>query len=336
MKKNSEFLSWFVGALLIVIAVLIIIALAVVKSQTETTSVSVSQQAPTLASVKLCDTGLATSCPQISDYLGNANAPKAMDVLVKVTDPNGYGDISKVETTLYRSGIGGPAACAGSNNVDGNYCYNNVYNQTLGGVDACVFDSAEGITSAWWRCRVTLQSWMDATDPLSKYSSQTWNIDAVIYDTATSTSLITGSTFENTSVLSMNFGSSTISYGQMSLGATQAGVAVLGTLYGNSDADMTIQSNSAVMSCNGPGSANIPVLNQRFGTDNNTYELLASALSTSAQDLDFENNPNDNKLIARTSETTNPADSVYFGIQIPSTGVSGTCSVTATILTVAQ
>ncbi|PIZ54856.1 hypothetical protein COY25_01665, partial [Candidatus Uhrbacteria bacterium CG_4_10_14_0_2_um_filter_41_7] len=98
-----------------------------------------------------------------------------------------------------------------------------------------------------------------------------------------------------------------------------------------SDVDMTIAANSAVMTCDGVGSANIPVANQRFGTSDSAYEALASALSNSPQDLDFEVNVNDNELLARTSETVAPSDTVFFGIGIPASGVSGTCTVAATL-----
>lgn len=337
MKRENSLINWVLGGALLLVGLLTIIGLVITRSHAEISSVQVNQVAPIVNISKLCPNSAATSCTAVTNFLGSPNSATPMDILVKITDLNGYADISVLRTSVRKTSV--PLTSCNNSNVggeyDGNNCYNNMTNGYESGIGPCAFDSNEGTTSAWWRCTVTLQPWMDATDEFSKYATDTWTLQVWAQDSAGNNAW-KPITFENTSVLSMNFGSSTISYGQMSLGATQAGIAVLGTLYGNSDADMTIQANSAVMACDGPGSSSIPLSNQRFGTDNVAYNLLASSLSTTAQDFDFENNQNDNKLIARTSETTNPSDSVYFGIQIPFTGVSGTCSVTATILSVAQ
>ncbi|PIQ67549.1 hypothetical protein COY25_01675 [Candidatus Uhrbacteria bacterium CG_4_10_14_0_2_um_filter_41_7] len=339
MTQENSLMNWVLGGALLLIGLFIISAIVLTKSQAEIASVQVSQVAPAINSVKLCafNDPAGVDCLGIANFLGSPNAQTQADIWLNVTDLNGYGDVTRLTTSVHRSGI--PLASCMNASVnghkDGNFCYNNMSFGNDAGITACTVVSSVSATTAWWKCTITFEPWMDATDALSKYSAENWMIQSWAQDSVSNNNWKLA-TFENTSVLSMNFGSTTISYGQMSLGATKAGVAVLGTLYGNSDADMTIQANVNSMACDGPGSSSISVGNQKFSTDDVVYELLASSLTTFAQDLDFETSANGNKLLARTSETANPTDSVFFGIQIPNSGVSGTCSVTATILSVAQ
>jgi len=339
MLLKTKDTSWVVAGTLVLIGLLVILSFALLQSQADTSTVVVAQSRPILNLVKLCPANdvAGTNCTALSTFVGSPNTQTQADVWAKITDGNSYNYIASLRISVHRSAI--PLAqCMNASvngNKDGNYCYNNINFGNNAGISQCVFDSSDTASAAWWKCTVTFEPWMDATDDQSKYPTENWQIQAWAQDSALN-SIWKMATFENASVLSINFGSSTINYGQLPLNATSAGVAVLGTLYGNTDADMTIQANASLMTCDGQGSGFIPVENQRFGTNDVAYELLASALSTAPQDLDFESDANDNKLIARTSETTNPSDYVYFGIKIPSEGVGGNCSVTATILSVAQ
>lgn len=339
MLLKTKDTDWIVAGALVLIALFVVLSFSLISSEADTSTVVVTQIKPALDIVKLCPANdvAGTNCTAITTFLGSANTQTQADVWAKITDGNSYSDIANLRISVHRSGI--PLAQCMNASVngqkDGNFCYNNINFGNNAGISQCVFNSSEGTASAWWKCTVTFEPWMDATDEQSKYPTENWQIQAWAQDSAVN-SIWKMATFENASVLSINFGSATINYGQLQLGATSAGVAVLGTLYGNTDADMTIQANASLMTCDGQGSGFIPVENQRFGTENAAYELLTSALSTTPQELDFESNINDHKLIARTSETTNPTDSVYFGIKIPSSGVGGNCSVTATILSVTQ
>jgi len=338
MAQENNATHWVLGGALLLIGLFVIIAFDLTRSQTETTTVQITQATPTVDAVKLCinEAVAVGSCVGVSEFTGANTTSTEMDLFVQVSDANGYGDIASVGGSLYRSSVGLAACNTGSigagSEYDGNSCYSNYDGQTSGGILSCAQNDIVSTTSAWWKCDVTLQYWMDATDPSSNFAAENWAMDAIVVDSQSNTGIsVNPSTFRNNTVLSMNFGSSTISYGPMSLGATKAGVSVLGTAQGNSDVDMTIAANSAVMTCDGVGSANIPVANQRFGTSDSAYEALASALSNSPQDLDFEVNVNDNELLARTSETVAPSDTVFFGIGIPASGVSGTCTVAATL-----
>ena len=320
------------------IGLFVIIALVLTRSQTETTSVQITQVSPTIDVIKLCPSGGATSCNPytgLNGVTGSANTQTPVDVFMKISDLNGNGDIAEARVAMFHHTVIPNTKtlvdCDTAAEKDGNYCYSNYDGQTTGGISACTLDFTEGATSAWYKCSALLEYWMDSND----YPPSYWELSGIAYDSTALTGTATSS-FTKNIVLSMNFGSSTISYGQMSLGATQAGISVLGTLYGNSDADMTIQASSAVMTCDGPGSANIPVSNQRFGTNDNIYELLTTSFSTTNQDLNFETSTGLGWMQHRTNENSAPTDSAYFGIQIPNSGVIGTCSVAAIVTAIAQ
>lgn len=332
MAQENNATHWVLGGALLLIGLFVIIALVLTRSQTETTSVQITPASPTVNMLKLCTNGAdSLTCTTASPYIGSNTAQTEMDLFVQVSDPNGYGDIASVAGSIYRGSVG-LAACNTSAKSDGNFCYSNYDGAASTKMGVCTQVTIVDTTTAWWKCDVTLEYWMDATDASSNFSGDAWHLDAVVVDSVGGSGVPTSATtFNVATVLSMNFGSSTISYGQMSLGATKAGISVLGTAQGNSDVDMAIQANAAAMTCDGVGSASIPVSAQKFGTADNAYELLASSLSVTQQDLDFETNAIDNELKARTDEAIAPFDSVFFGIQIPASGVSGTCTVAATL-----
>ncbi|MDP2631766.1 MAG: hypothetical protein Q8P30_03310 [Candidatus Uhrbacteria bacterium] len=323
MAEKNNATSLVLGGALLLIGLFVIIALVLVRSQAATTTVDISNALPTNSLTKICaGDSVDEGCTAITTLTITPGGVKTFDIWSKVEDTNGIDDVDiggGVVAVLYRTAVG--AGCS----ADKNDCYTGL---------TCAKEAEPFATQGWYRCNdVEISYWADSTDASSDdYTNTTWTAKVTPSDAAGPASAPDTVTYALTDLASINFDLATIDYGSLALNAVSSPVLATATNYGNTDVDAVINADTTPMTCTIDGS--IPLANQKFDTDTGaTYGEMAKTLATSTNDIDFTaGNSAVSELCRRTSETNAVTDGANFMIQIPASGVGGTCSVAATIV----
>ena len=111
----------------------------------------------------------------------------------------------------------------------------------------------------------------------------------------------------------------TIDFGSVALGAVSSEASTTVTNTGNSDLDFDIQGTSMVCTI-----GSIPVANQKFSLTS-SFDYSNAGTELAGTDTTVTSN-----ILARTSEVTPTTGALYLKMQLPTTGVSGTCTGTNT------
>ncbi|MDP2631295.1 MAG: hypothetical protein Q8P30_00825, partial [Candidatus Uhrbacteria bacterium] len=281
------------------------------------TIVVVTNSSPSVANVKICDDSAdGSSCANSSTILPAIGADKNFDIFADVTDLNGFSDISSVSGVFYRSGVG--SSCT----PDKNQCY------TL----SCSVDAMDvGLETHRYLCDVAVAYWIDpTTGSADDYSAQNWVMSITVTDVSSAFNSNTNTTEVN-ELTSVSFPAS-VDFGGRTLGSdtnASQNQDLFSENLGNTDADLNARADAGTLTCSVDGS--IPAGNIKFGNTDSDYASLITALTTSDQEIDLEVSPSDGALIVRTSESTSVSGYSHWGIEIPSSGVGGTCSGTTTI-----
>ncbi|HBK34135.1 TPA: hypothetical protein DEP34_00195 [Candidatus Uhrbacteria bacterium] len=225
----------------------------------------------------------------------------------RVEDLNGRDDIVNVRGVFYRSSVSGGSDCT----ADNNGCYV---------VSSCTLRDLTGNDlRKEYSCRFDLSAYIDSTDSDGHYSTDTWNFFVEVSDgTAIDSESVTT---EVSSLLSLDIPSS-INYGVLGLGdKTPAGsINITVTQQGNVRAGVEISGVGTAMNCSGRGS--IPRENQEYSTESFTH----------GTGIDLSGTPISTGMVLGWQETdTAVSDDLYFGIEIPSSGVEGICSMVNTL-----
>jgi len=237
------------------------------------------------------------------------NATKNVVCSATVTDANGYADITSVEAKLYRTGVGSAA----SDDPNNHY--------TLAGDSQCVPSGGSGNTETY-TCTFAVQFFAEPTDAGSIYASDNWTCLVTPSDSG-GAGTAASDTIEVNTLLALNVTSS-INYGNLSLGSTSGSYPKIVTVTNTGNANMDPQvSSAAAMTCT---TGTIPVANQEYADFSFTYGS-GYTLSGTPTTLNLA-------LPKPTSDTPVTANS-YWGISIPSTGISGSCSGSNTFTAVA-
>jgi hypothetical protein len=231
-------------------------------------------------------------------------------VTATVTDNNGCGDIASVSVKLFRTDL----TSTGSD--DANYRYTQA--ATLD-TDTCEGGSD---LSSTWTAVVPVEYYADPTDAGSANASTTWSAEVTPIDSVEAGTAGTDDTIEMATLKALNV-SSPIAFGVMPLGSntgtddqsatvTNTGNAAIGTQvdgYGSENGD------GYAMTCT---TGNISVENEKYSKTAETAYASKTALSdTAATITDFS-------VAQRTGTST--TGSVYWGLAMPSSGITGDCS----------
>ncbi|MBP9749687.1 MAG: hypothetical protein KBD21_03075, partial [Candidatus Pacebacteria bacterium] len=164
-------------------------------------------------------------------------------------------------------------------------------------------------------CTADIQYFADPTD-WGDYSDETWEARLFIMDDTLNEASSTSDGAEVGSMLAMSVVSGDIAYGALEMGAstteqTNASSTIQNT--GNIAVDLELEGTDLVN-----GASTIPVGNQKFSTSSFTYSacIICGALSGTASTLEVD-------LPKATTAETPVTDVLYWGIYIPTTGVSG-------------
>lgn len=216
-------------------------------------------------------------------------------------DGDGWTDVSQVDAVLYRSGIRDGSDC----NANGKYCYR---------ITNCTKEYAGIKNYGKWDCPVNMQYFADRTDA-GTYSSETWNMAITL--THGLSQQVTFDTYTNevSTLSAIGSGSSTIDFGSLELGESSSSSAVFPvTNYGNSAVKVNVSSTG--MSCD---TGTIDPNNQKFDTSDVAYATMSGTLDEVATTAIAS-------LAQQVNDSTPSVQNIYWRIQVPSSGVEGSCS----------
>lgn len=228
----------------------------------------------------------------------SAGSTKAITCNATFSDADGWANVSSVNATLWDV-----AASAEGNADDSNDHYTNA---------SCSIGTNTSESDAPATCTFDLQYYAN---------NGTWTCKIRAYDAAASGTNQTNTTINT--LLALNI-PSTINFGTMSLGDTSTNTTENETSvenYGNVLIDVDLSGDD--MSCS---SGTIPVGNIKYSDTDNTAYASMTALTTSATTLNLNVAQRTNGVSTKTT---------YWKIQIPSTGVGGSCTNTITFTAVA-
>ena len=318
---NTKAAHWVLGVALLMIGVFVVVALVMLSSQADdvTTSAVIENVAPSVDNFYVNDTQYelasdwATGNP-ITGILASGTTGE-FHVNGIVSDTNGYEDIADVSVNFFRTAV--TSDCT----PDDNDCYKDGTSE-----GSCVMDTSYGdSTQAKFDCQFDLQYFIDSTDANSdSYSADTWTVEVVVLDDNEGEDE-DSATYEMPTLLSLDI-PSTLDFGTMGLGtatdnATNEEMTI--TQYGNDSADVEV--SGTLLDCD-TGTGEIPLANIEWdladvGMDSGT-DLTGSAVDTNLN------------VGVRTGASV--TKTLYWNIQIPSTGVEGTCTGTTTVTTIAH
>ena len=318
---NTKAVHWILGVALLMIGVFVVAALVMVNSQADdvTTSATIDNVAPSVDNVYLNDDGSASDTYTSGTVTLSAGTTKTFHIAGIVSDTNGDEDISKVAVEFYRTPVG--SGCS----ADKNDCYKDDTDTN------CSLNSAYGdSTQAFFDCTFSLEHYADATDSESdNYSGSSWTAWVRVIDNDTTTDTDSTTTTDIATLRSLSI-PATISFGTMALGAATtsgegAGSNVQMSIanYGNDNSDVEV--SGANLSCTG-STEPIPMANVEWSLSDVGMDS-GTDMTGSAVDTNFG-------IAAQTVDGPDTVKKLYWNIQIPTTGVEGTCSGTTTITSI--
>ena len=318
--QESRALHYILGASLLMIAVFAISAFVMVNSQadTPTASTTVNNTNPTVASKFISTTSNAGT-----DGFGGgtidltAGTTRTVWINGLVADNNGEADISDVDITLRRSGVS--AGCT----EDANSCRV---------VSNCTLDAGAGTSlQVGYNCSIALNYYTDSTSTGGEFPAENWVLDVVANDLSAGTVTDSATTKEVETRLALTI-PATIAYGSLALGTntTAANNTLINIAQaGNDIADVEVSMAGTILQCvtSAVNTGTIPRANLIWSlTDVDYNGVGATALSGTATDTN---------LNVAYRHGANPTKDLFWNIQIPTTGVGGTCTGTVTVSTIA-
>jgi len=297
----------FVGAAIALVALIFSVALVLADSNTSNTAVTVTNSAPVISALSFNGSSNLTLT---EDTFVNASAT------MTITDANGCGEISSVTAQFSFASTTGEAdgtECT----YDSNICYiaETCLATTTG--QTCSTDTVEYDCGfqIWYPARPT-----DGSSP--GLTAALWYVTATTSDgTDTDTATNTSETIDIITLSSLNIDGS-ISYPDTSAGNNTGATnqAIVATSTGNVALDIVISGDvmcTDYATCDGdvmqPGQ-------QKFDTTDQTYASLTNTLAATTSPVTIE------IALATTSATTtgsDPSNTIYWGIAIPSAQPKG-------------
>ena len=256
-------------------------------------NVTIQNTAPTMGTVTLLNQAGADAAitPTVSKVVVTASAT--------VTDANGGASVSNASGTLYHSSS--TSAGADDENI-------HITNAT------CGLSGAAG-TDVVVTCKFTM-------DFMALDGTWTANITAVD-DASAQVSGIDPNTVNQ--ITGIDVIEATIDYGSLQLGANSSATVKTMTLKSQGNVVLDAQFSGDNSACT---VGEIPVGNTKYGHATASYDELATALSVDATtqaglDLGIQGVATADGVVSQENE--------YWGIKVPTSGVSGTCSNTLTV-----
>ena len=333
--QESRALHYILGASLLMIAVFAVSAFVMVNSQADSSGTALIENvAPSVASVYITDESNGTGAAPDGTVIHGAPSPLNLAAGTTrtywfsglVADSGGDADIKNVKVSFYRSGLN--ASCNPGTNP-GHECYS---------VGNCTIDAAQGSNlQASFNCPISVQFYAGSSSTGGEYAAGTWKVavdvtdqsDVHTVDTSLSPEVETRFAFDYPATV--DYSSPAAYNGPIPLGtATVAGnnFDFVVIQKGNDVGDMSLSMpNANGLTCltGGVSTGKIPTANMYFAnTDTNIAG--STALTTSPQAV----NLNAGAGVGYQHNGTPVTGFAGLNLQIPATGLAGTCTGTIT------
>lgn len=314
-KNTNNSAHYLLGSLFFVAGLLVLIFVINLQSRANdsSTQVNVTNSPPTVNTVYFSETSEGA---QISDLSLNENTSKTLYIYGSYTDDNGCSDVTSLNFTLYGGSSIGGANCP-QNDL-------NCYNQNSTGY-SCNFTSVASDqctggtdTTANYVCSVPVQYFADATDD-GPYSANDWVARVTATDNSSSTGYLDSALLTVNTLTALDVGSS-INYGSLALGATSAADVPLPITNTGNKIGLNVNASGTNMTCT---AGSIPASNQHYSTLAGQLYSYTLALNTFPTLISFG--------IPKAASVSSPStENLYWRLQIPSTGINGSCTGTST------
>lgn len=314
-EKDSGSSHYILGSLLFIIGLLVLILIINLRSRADdsSTQVTLNNTAPVVDTLTFSETSQGAS---IDNFTVNENTTKPLYIYGTYHDDNGCADVNTLGFVLYGGSSVGGTGCS--------YNDTNCYNQNSTGY-TCNFTSVGSNTcdggtdtTADYVCSVPVQFFADATDD-GPYSGNDWVARVSATDASTSTGYYDSGILTFYTLSALDVGSS-INYGSLGLSSTSpSSIPLAITNTGNNNA-LDVNVSGTNMSCT---VGSIPVGNQHYSTASAAPYGSMTALTGSPELIDFN-------IVKATSAGTPSDEDLYWQLQVPSSGLSGSCAGTST------
>lgn len=328
LMQESRTLHYVLGAALVMVAVFTVGSLVMLNSQADsaTSTASITNVAPSVSSVFVNSTsGVASDTSAYVDAavgvdLASGASTKVIYINGIVHDDNGRGNIAGVSALVWEQSN---AACnpGATDIVD---CY---------AIASCDMTAATSALENNYVCTLTLASSALSTSSASGSTqpSDTWKAIVTVDDTATQIDS-TVKNFEVGANMALNIPAA-VAYGARSLGSSTMGadnVAMTIGQFGNVRADVTVHASSGADDANSMSCTigKIAATAQKWSTADGNYGTGDTALPYG---VGAAVDTNLNVLARAHGDVAAPSRELYWGIQIPASGVSGSCTGTTVI-----
>jgi len=308
MKQRFSVAHWGFAFSVLMFGLCMFLFVPVTTHYATTVLLIIKAQPPEVSYVVMNRSGLFSD-PDISPLLVTGGTTTSYKAVAQLKDPNGYSDIVAMEMVLYRAGVTGGSFCL-SNPEN---CYRSSMRE---GTCASVSTSAQaGVLT----CTFDLAYWADATiGERTSYGDDFWQLAIQLHDTAGETYINEQYTNEVDSLLQLRF-PEFINYGALERGASSPeGSKISVENIGNVDADVQVRISDLICTV-----GTIPVQAQRMDVEQGSFAEM-TARDTS---LELSLEPTRYTRIVLPARTTDQpsTDDLYWSIQVPESGVSGTC-----------
>lgn len=238
-----------------------------------------------------------------------------------VTDNNGCNEINFTNGnwigSIYHGSTSGTTACSSS----ANDCY------TLTEADVTASSSCSSLTSYSYEFTKAIQYYADATaSDADTYSGVDWSAYVAVSDgTATGTGNADSQTFEVSVNTALSLDSATVTFGALGLNSTSpTDINMTTNNTGNNLIDVALSGTN--FNCSGI-SGSFPATRSHYNVSSTQAYASGTALTTSAVTSTSFN-------LGKQTSGTAATKPIFWLLQTPVTGVSGTCTSTITVTAV--
>lgn len=296
-------------------------ALFMYRIQGLDTILTVTGAAPSIESIKFCSgIGDPSGCSHVPNVILTGGTTTLYSIAGVLTDPDGMSDISILNATYSRTGIG---SCTVEN-------ANNCYIRSLQG-STCTITPISS-TQGTYECAVQLEHYTDATDNSSNmnegaFPADQWRTYVYVEDLGAESD----EAFVLNEINSLRDISvcSTVDYGALMIG-TSSSAGINCTVRNDGNVDVDVEISATAMSCT---IGSIPAGNQRLDIVSASYTGMG--LSLTMQNYTASPASYGELELDKRIDATLVTDDLYHAITVPF-GVRGVCTGTNTISAITE
>ncbi|MFH1947303.1 MAG: hypothetical protein ABIJ23_04065 [Candidatus Magasanikbacteria bacterium] len=308
---------YLVALLMGVVGLLIILIFVSLRTGAEneggTASTTIINTAPTVDSI------VVTGAQTLNQAAYGSDGLATVTVAVQYTDSNSCYDVKTGSGTflvgIYND-LNAGTTCDAAGELDYHDCYEeNSYAGTFTCANDCV---GLGDTVGTITCEFPFKHFAEPG---------TWEVYTSLYDGTAETVSTTASNIHTINTLgAIALNSTLVDFGSLSLGgvSTLDAADTITGVRNSGNQDVALKALTATgMSCSSYGI--IPIVNLKIATSTSVAYVNKTVLSDSAVELGYT-------LSQQTVNGSASTGSLYWGLQIPSTGVAGTCTSSITVV----